>query len=240
MAILKAIDLKKSYRNKTVLHGISLTASSGEVVGILGKNGAGKTTTFDIIIGLIQPDSGHICLNDIDITKHPMHARAQLGIGYLPQQKSVFHKLSVKDNIKAILQVRKLSKQRIKQELEKLLEELHIEHLRDQMAMTLSGGEQRRVEVARALATEPHFIILDEPFAGVDPTTIIDIQETIKHLRDRDIGVLITDHNWRAILGICNRAYIVNDGTIMASGTKEEIESDQQVCEIYLGYQRDY
>lgn len=235
MSVLGAKDLFKSYHQRPILRGVSFTIQTGEIVAILGRNGVGKSTSFEIIAGLIRPDAGVVYLDEQVITQYPMHRRAQLGMGYLPQNKSVFRKLSVADNILAILQMRRFSKQECQARLEQLLYELHISHLRNQLAMTLSGGEQRRVEVARALATEPQFILLDEPFAGVDPKTIRDIQEIILQLSQRQIGVLITDHNYRAILDICTRSYVLNDGMIIAEGPQAVIEADEQVRKFYLG-----
>ncbi|MDX1823784.1 MAG: LPS export ABC transporter ATP-binding protein, partial [Thiohalomonadales bacterium] len=213
MSTLRAEDLAKRYKGRDVVHGVSLDISSGEVVGLLGPNGAGKTTSFYMVVGLIQADGGRITLDENDITTLPMHLRARLGIGYLPQEASVFRKLSVADNILAVLQLRKdLQPFQQEQQLEELLEELHISHIRSNLGMSLSGGERRRVEIARALAIEPRFILLDEPFAGVDPISVLDIQGIIRHLKERDIGVLITDHNVRETLGICDRAYILNAG----------------------------
>jgi lipopolysaccharide export system ATP-binding protein len=208
------------------------------VVGLLGPNGAGKTTSFYMVVGLIPADAGRIVLDEQDITPLAMHQRARLGIGYLPQEASVFRKLSVTDNILAILQLRKdLDTFQREQKLEELLEELHISHIRNNTGISLSGGERRRVEIARALAMEPRFILLDEPFAGVDPISVLDIQSIIHHLRERDIGVLITDHNVRETLGICERAYIMNDGRVIAAGEPDSLLKDQQVRQVYLGEQ---
>ncbi|MFK5913271.1 MAG: LPS export ABC transporter ATP-binding protein [Woeseiaceae bacterium] len=234
--ILKAENLCKSYKGRSVVHNVSMTINSGEVVGLLGPNGAGKTTSFYMVAGLVNADKGSITLGKDDITHHPMHQRARLGIGYLPQEASIFRKLSVTDNIMAILQTRKeLSPFEQEQKLEDLLEELHIGHIRNGLGMSLSGGERRRVEIARALATDPRFILLDEPFAGVDPISVRDIQAIIQHLKERDIGVLITDHNVRETLGICERGYIMNAGEMIASGKPDALLEDQKVREVYLG-----
>jgi len=233
---LKADNLCKSYKGRKVVHGVSMEIHSGEVVGLLGPNGAGKTTSFYMVAGLIVADEGNITLDDKDITLYPMHQRARLGIGYLPQEASIFRKLSVTDNIMAILQTRKdLSSFEQEQKLEDLLEELHIGHIRNGLGMSLSGGERRRVEIARALATDPRFILLDEPFAGVDPISVRDIQSIIQHLKERDIGVLITDHNVRETLGICERGYIMNAGEVIASGKPDDLLVDKKVREVYLG-----
>jgi len=236
MSTLRAEDLAKRYKGRDVVHGVSLEISSGEVVGLLGPNGAGKTTSFYMVVGLISADNGRITLDDTDITALPMHLRARLGIGYLPQEASVFRKLSVADNILAVLQLRKdLEPFQQEQQLEELLEELHISHIRNNLGMSLSGGERRRVEIARALAIEPRFILLDEPFAGVDPISVLDIQGIIRHLKERDIGVLITDHNVRETLGICERAYIMNAGEVIAQGDPDTLLKNQQVRKVYLG-----
>ena len=236
MSTLRAEDLAKRYKGRDVVHAVSLEISSGEVVGLLGPNGAGKTTSFYMVVGLISADAGRITLDDTDITSLPMHLRARMGIGYLPQEASVFRKLSVAENILAVLQLRKeLDKFQREQKLEELLEELHISHIRNSQGMSLSGGERRRVEIARALATEPRFILLDEPFAGVDPISVLDIQGIIRHLKDRDIGVLITDHNVRETLGICERAYIMNAGEVIAQGDPDTLLENQQVRKVYLG-----
>ena len=234
---LQAQQLAKRYRSRQVVKDVSLNVKSGEVVGLLGPNGAGKTTSFYMIVGLIVCDQGQIQLDQRDLTRLPMHRRAQLGVGYLPQEPSVFRKLSVADNLLAVLEVQKhLNRQQRRQRLDELLEELHIQHLRDSLGMSLSGGERRRVEIARALAAEPAFMLLDEPFAGVDPLSVIDIQRIIAHLRDKQIGILITDHNVRETLHICDRAYIVNEGIILAEGAPEDILADQQVRDVYLGH----
>jgi len=236
MSTLVANDLTKRYRLREVVKGISLSIESGEVVGLLGPNGAGKTTAFYMIVGLIPCDQGQILIDERDITRMPMHRRARLGLGYLPQEASVFRKLTVANNINAILQTRKeLDRAQRQTHLEELIEELHIGHVRDNLGMSLSGGERRRVEIARALAAEPRFVLLDEPFAGVDPISVLDIQRIIRHLAQREIGVLITDHNVRETLGICGRAYILNDGELIASGTPEDILSNRHVREVYLG-----
>ena len=236
MSRLTATDLAKSYKNRDVVKNISLEVNSSEVVGLLGPNGAGKTTCFYMIVGLVPTDKGSIKLDSKNITTLPLHARAQLGIGYLPQEASVFRKLSVEDNILAILQTRQdLSKAQKAETLELLLDELKVAHIRKSMGMSLSGGERRRVEIARALATDPKFILLDEPFAGVDPISVIDIQRIINQLTHRGIGILITDHNVRETLGVCERAYIMSEGALLAQGTPEEILKNQQVKQVYLG-----
>ena len=234
--ILKADNLCKSYKGRKVVSNVSIEIHSGEVIGLLGPNGAGKTTSFYMVAGLIGADEGTITLGDKDITHYPMHQRARLGIGYLPQEASIFRKLSVTNNIMAILQTRKeLSPFEQEEKLEDLLEELHIGHIRNGLGMSLSGGERRRVEIARALATEPRFILLDEPFAGVDPISVRDIQSIIQHLKERNIGVLITDHNVRETLGICERGYIMNEGKVIASGEPNVLLEDKKVREVYLG-----
>lgn len=238
MNTLVARNLHKSYRKREVVHGIDLSVKGGEVVGLLGPNGAGKTTSFYMIVGLVAADAGSIELNGEDITALPIHARARLGLGYLPQEPSIFGKLSVEQNIRAVLEVHpgvRLSRAEMRETIDDLLHELHIGHLRDNAAMSLSGGERRRLEIARALATGPGFILLDEPFAGVDPISVVDIQRIVRHLSDRDIGVLITDHNVRETLGSCDRAYIISNGTVISEGTAGQILADQQVREVYLG-----
>ncbi|HEY7741362.1 MAG TPA: LPS export ABC transporter ATP-binding protein [Steroidobacteraceae bacterium] len=236
MSVLVATGLEKSYKKRQVVNSLSLTISSGEVVGLLGPNGAGKTTAFYMIVGLVPCDGGRIELDGEDITRLPMHARARRGLGYLPQEASVFRRLSVADNILAILETRDgLDESQREEALERLLEELHVGHLRDHLGMSLSGGERRRVEIARALAADPAFILLDEPFAGVDPLSVHDIQRIARHLAERGIGVLITDHNVRETLGICGRAYIVNQGAVLASGTADEILANPEVRKVYLG-----
>lgn|SRR5690606_12245609 len=236
MSRLIASNLAKSYQRRQVVRDASLEVASGEIVGLLGPNGAGKTTCFYMIVGLVMPDAGSITLDDEDITVLPMHLRARRGVGYLPQEASIFRKLTVADNIMAVLELRKeLSAEQRQQELDALLEEFHVSHLRDSRGISLSGGERRRVEIARALAANPRFILLDEPFAGVDPISVLDIQGIIRHLAARGIGVLITDHNVRETLGICHRAYILGGGHIIAAGSAEEILANRQVREIYLG-----
>ncbi|HKD53194.1 MAG TPA: LPS export ABC transporter ATP-binding protein [Steroidobacteraceae bacterium] len=235
MSALQAMHLAKSYKSRQVVTDLSLELDSGEVVGLLGPNGAGKTTAFYMIVGLVPCDSGRILIGDIDVTLLPMHRRAQLGLGYLPQEASVFRKLSVEDNIMAILETRNMERAAREQRLEQLLEELRIGHVRKSLGLSLSGGERRRVEIARALAAEPRFMLLDEPFAGVDPLSVLDIQRIIRELTHRGIGVLITDHNVRETLGVCARAYIVNQGTVIAAGTAEEVLANPQVREVYLG-----
>jgi lipopolysaccharide export system ATP-binding protein len=236
MTALRAIGLAKSYKSRQVVQNLSLEVHNGEVVGLLGPNGAGKTTAFYMIVGLVPCDAGRIQLDERDLTFLAVHKRAQLGLGYLPQEASIFRKLSVEDNVFAILESRKdLEQAAREQRLEELLEELRIGHVRKSLGMSLSGGERRRVEIARALAAEPRFMLLDEPFAGVDPLSVLDIQRIIRELTSRDIGVLITDHNVRETLGVCSRAYIVNEGTVIAAGSAEEILANPQVREVYLG-----
>ncbi len=236
MAILSARELVKSYKKRTVVNGVSLSVESGSIVGLLGPNGAGKTTSFYILVGLVKADAGQILLDDLDITHYPMHLRARLGLGYLPQEPSVFRKLTVADNLRAVLQIRAdLTKGQIELVIEELLQEFHVGHLRDQKAYGLSGGERRRVEIARALASEPKFILLDEPFAGVDPISVEEIKQIISHLKTRGIGVIITEHNVRETLGICDRAFILNEGKIMAEGTAQQIINDPRVRKVYLG-----
>ncbi len=236
MATLAAQDLVKRYRKRTVVDGVTLEVKAGEVVGLLGPNGAGKTTCFYMIVGLVGCDGGRILLDGTDVTGAAMHQRAAHGLGYLPQEPSVFRGLSVRENILAILETRKgLDRAAREARLETLLAELHIAHLAEQSGLSLSGGERRRVEIARALAAEPRFILLDEPFAGVDPISVGDIRDIVSHLCDRGIGVLITDHNVRETLGICNRAYILNEGRVIAAGTPDEILADAQVRAVYLG-----
>ena len=240
MAVIHAKDLHKSYGKRDILKGISLDIKSEEVVGLLGPNGAGKTTCFYMVVGLVACDKGSVILEtdkgDVDLTKLPMHIRARHGLGYLAQEASIFRKLSVADNIYAILETRKdLNRVSRRDKLESLLEEFQITHIRDSLGISLSGGERRRVEIARALATEPSFILLDEPFAGVDPVSVIEIQKIISHLKDRGIGVLITDHNVRETLSICDRAYVLGNGTIIAEGSPEVILKNKQVREVYLG-----
>ena len=236
MSRLAASALSKSYKSRAVVRDLSLEVSSGEVVGLLGPNGAGKTTAFYMIVGLVACDGGQIFLDDQELTRLPMHRRARLGLGYLPQEASVFRKLTVAENVGAILETRAgLDAEAREARLEALLDELHVGHIRDSLGQSLSGGERRRVEIARALAAEPRFVLLDEPFAGVDPLSVTDIQRSIEHLRARGIGVLITDHNVRETLGICGRAYIVNQGSVIAAGSAAEILANPQVREVYLG-----
>ncbi|HUY84479.1 MAG TPA: LPS export ABC transporter ATP-binding protein [Steroidobacteraceae bacterium] len=237
MSVLQAHNLAKRYKSREVLRGLSVEVSSGEVVGLLGPNGAGKTTAFYMIVGLTRCEHGQILLDGRDITRLPMHRRAQLGLGYLPQEPSVFRKLTVADNVLAVLETRPdLDHEARQARLEELLAELHVDHVRDSLGVSLSGGERRRVEIARALAAEPRFMLLDEPFAGVDPLSVADIQRIIKHLSAKGIGVLITDHNVRETLGICGRAYIVSQGGVIAAGTAEQILANSQVREVYLGH----
>jgi lipopolysaccharide export system ATP-binding protein len=234
--MLSATGLKKRYKQREVVRDFSCRVDQGEVVGLLGPNGAGKTTCFYMIVGLVGADAGTIRLDDIDITAQPMHARAKLGVGYLPQEASVFRRLSVADNILAILELRpRLDAAGRAAELEKLLDELQISHIAQQKGASLSGGERRRVEIARALAAEPRFMLLDEPFAGVDPISVGEIQRIVRHLKERGIGVLITDHNVRETLGICDRAYILSEGKVLAKGAPATILANEQVREVYLG-----
>lgn len=236
MSTLRAEKLLKRYRRREVVRNVSLEVKRGEVVGLLGPNGAGKTTCFYMIVGLVPADGGRIFLNDAEVTDLPVHARARLGLGYLPQEASVFRKLTVADNILAILETRPgMTRTQRQARLQELLAELHVAHLHDALGLSLSGGERRRVEIARALAADPAFMLLDEPFAGVDPISVIDIQRIVQHLKDRNIGVLITDHNVRETLGICARAYIINSGEVIASGPPEAILANQQVRHVYLG-----
>ncbi len=233
---LTAEHLQKTFGNKTVVKDISFSVKSGQIVGLLGPNGAGKTTAFYMVLGLIALNKGKVLLDEKNITKLAIHARARLGISYLPQEASIFRKLSVADNIMAVLELRKdLSTVQRKQQLDQLLEEFHITHIRDSLGMSLSGGERRRTEIARTLATNPKFILLDEPFAGVDPISVIDIKHIIRHLCERDIGILITDHNVRETLDICESAYIASEGTIICSGNPDDILASKQVRDVYLG-----
>ncbi|PWC12995.1 LPS export ABC transporter ATP-binding protein [Brenneria corticis] len=236
MATLIAENLAKAYKGRKVVENVSLTVNSGEIVGLLGPNGAGKTTTFYMVVGIVQRDEGRIVIDDEDISLLPLHDRALRGIGYLPQEASIFRRLSVYDNLMAILQIRKdLTSEQQEDRANELMEEFHIIHLRDSLGQSLSGGERRRVEIARALAANPKFILLDEPFAGVDPISVIDIKKIIEHLRDSGLGVLITDHNVRETLDVCERAYIVSQGHLIAHGSPTEILADEQVKRVYLG-----
>ena len=238
MSTLEAHNLAKRYKGREVVKDVSLIINSGEIVGLLGPNGAGKTTCFYMIVGLVQADNGRVLVNNRDISKLPMHGRARNGIGYLPQEASIFRKLSVEDNLLAILEARpELSPAERAEKTEALLEEFHITHIRKSLGMSLSGGERRRVEIARALATEPDFVLLDEPFAGVDPISVNDIKQTIRHLQSKGIGILITDHNVRETLDICESAYIVSEGTILAKGQPDEIMENSLVRDAYLGDQ---
>lgn len=238
MAILEAKNLAKTYGSRKVVSDVSLTVESGKIVGLLGPNGAGKTTSFYMIVGLVSRDEGSITIDGVDISLQPMHNRSKMGIGYLPQEASIFRKLSVFDNIMAVLQTRKdLSKAERLDKLEELLDEFNIQHIRSSNGMALSGGERRRVEIARALAANPKFILLDEPFAGVDPISVIDIKKIIQHLRDRGLGVLITDHNVRETLDVCEHAYIVSQGHMIANGTPDHVLNDEHVKRVYLGDQ---
>lgn len=236
MPSLHALNLAKSYKTRKVVIDVSISVTSGQIVGLLGPNGAGKTTCFYMIAGLVGADEGRVLIDDQELTHLPIHGRARAGIGYLPQEASVFRKLTVSDNIMAILETRKeLSRQERESKLNALLREFHITHIKDSLGMSLSGGERRRVEIARALATEPQFILLDEPFAGVDPISVNDIKQIVRHLKDRGIGVLITDHNVRETLDICEKAYIVSEGHIIAEGTADVVLSNERVREVYLG-----
>ena len=238
MKTLKAENLAKAYDKRQIVKDVSLTINSGEVIGLLGPNGAGKTTCFYMIVGLVKHDKGKISVNDTDLSSMAMHDRARNGVGYLPQEASIFRKLSVRDNILAVLEIRKdLSRSERRQRMEALLEEFHITHIKDSLGMALSGGERRRVEIARALAMEPDFILLDEPFAGVDPISVNDIKSIVSHLKSKNIGVLITDHNVRETLDICEKPYIGGDGHIIASGSAEDILNNEKVKQVYLGNQ---
>ena len=235
MSTLAVEAVNKRYKSRVVVHDVSLTVGSGEVIGLLGPNGAGKTTCFYMIVGLVATDGGRIELDGDDLTRMPIHARARLGLSYLPQEASIFRKLSVAENVQAILELQGIDTDEIANRLDALLEDLSIAHLRDAASVSLSGGERRRVEIARALATRPRFILLDEPFAGIDPIAVLDIQKIIGFLKERGIGVMITDHNVRETLGICDRAYIINEGRVLASGTPDEIVYNENVRKVYLG-----
>jgi len=235
MSELKANNLKKRYKSRTVVQDVSFSLQSGEVVGLLGPNGAGKTTCFYMIVGLVPSDCGGIYLDDQDLSRLPIHQRAQLGLSYLPQEASIFRRLTVEENIFAVLELQDWDEDTKQRHLDGLLHDLHISHLRNNSAISLSGGERRRVEIARALASQPRFILLDEPFAGVDPIAVVDIQKVIAFLKERQIGVLITDHNVRETLGICDRAYIISEGHVLANGKPGEIIDNEQVREVYLG-----
>lgn len=235
MSVLAAHALKKSYGKRTVVHDVSLEVNSGEIVGLLGPNGAGKTTCFYMIVGLVAVDSGKVRMDEHDLTHRPIHQRARLGLSYLPQEPSIFRKMTVEENIRAILELKAYDEDERETHLNNLLEDLHIGHLRAASAVSLSGGERRRVEIARSLAINPRFILLDEPFAGVDPIAVIDIQKLIHFLIERDIGVLITDHNVRETLGICDRAYIINDGRVLVAGEPDTIIRDESARKVYLG-----
>ncbi|CAM8285812.1 MULTISPECIES: LPS export ABC transporter ATP-binding protein [Candidatus Methylopumilus] len=235
MSELVIENLKKAFKKRTVVQDVSLTIKSGEIVGLLGPNGAGKTTSFYMIVGLIPTDRGRISLDGANISKMPIHSRAKLGLSYLPQEPSIFRKMTVAENILAILELQELTREKMNVRLEELLQELGIGHIRNSPAISLSGGERRRVEIARCLASDPTFILLDEPFAGIDPIAVIDIQKIIKYLAEQQIGILITDHNVRETLGICDRAYIVNQGKILASGLPKTLVNDQNVKDVYLG-----
>jgi lipopolysaccharide export system ATP-binding protein len=235
MSTLSVEALNKRYKSRIVVHDVSLTVASGEVIGLLGPNGAGKTTCFYMIVGLVATDGGTIELDGRDLTRMPIHSRARLGLSYLPQEASIFRKLTVAENVQAILELQGIDTDEIANRLDALLDDLSIAHLRDASAVSLSGGERRRVEIARALATRPRFILLDEPFAGIDPIAVLDIQKIIGFLKEREIGVMITDHNVRETLGICDRAYIINEGRVLASGTPDEIVYNENVRKVYLG-----
>ena len=235
MSELRADKLKKRYKSRTVVQDVSLVVASGEVVGLLGPNGAGKTTCFYMMVGLVPLDGGSLHLDERDLSHMPIHRRARLGLSYLPQEASIFRRLSVADNILAVLELQDYEPEEMQQHLDDLLHDLHISHLRASPAISLSGGERRRVEIARALATRPRFILLDEPFAGVDPIAVLDIQKIIRFLKERGIGVLITDHNVRETLGICDRAYIISEGAVLASGKPDEIIYNESVRKAYLG-----
>lgn len=233
--ILRSENLVKKYKNRTVANNVSVQVEQGEIVGLLGPNGAGKTTSFYMIVGMIKPNSGKIFLDDRDITKEPMYRRAQLGIGYLPQEASVFRKLSIEDNLYAVLEMTKLTKKEQHMKAESLLDEFALHHVRKNLGDQLSGGERRRTEIARALATDPKFILLDEPFAGVDPIAVEDIQAVVRKLKEKNIGILITDHNVHETLSITDRAYLLYSGSVIKSGTAEDLANDEQVRKVYLG-----
>lgn len=235
--ILRAEHLKKSYKNRLVVNDVSIEVKQGEIVGLLGPNGAGKTTSFYITVGLIKPEGGKVFLGDQEITDFPMYKRAQMGVGYLPQEASIFRKMSIEDNISAVLEMTNLSRAAQKEKLESLIEEFRLGHVRKSMGDVLSGGERRRTEIARALAAGPKFILLDEPFAGIDPIAVEDIQRIVKDLKNKNIGVLITDHNVQETLSIIERAYLLFEGKILKSGTAEELSADEQVRKVYLGQQ---
>lgn len=233
--ILRSENLVKKYKSRTVANNVSVEVRQGEIVGLLGPNGAGKTTSFYMIVGMIKPNSGKIFLDDLDITKEPMYRRAQLGIGYLPQEASVFRKLSIEDNLRAVLEMTKLTKKEQEAKVESLLDEFSLHHVRKNLGDQLSGGERRRTEIARALATDPKFILLDEPFAGVDPIAVEDIQSVVRTLKNKNIGILITDHNVHETLSITDRAYLLYSGSVIKSGTAEDLANDEQVRKVYLG-----
>ncbi len=233
--ILRSENLVKKYKSRTVANNVSVQVEQGEIVGLLGPNGAGKTTSFYMIVGMIKPNSGKIFLNDLDITKEPMYKRAQLGVGYLPQEASVFRKLSIEDNLRAVLEMTKLTKKEQEMKVESLLDEFSLHHVRKNLGDQLSGGERRRTEIARSLATDPKFILLDEPFAGVDPIAVEDIQAVVKKLKEKNIGILITDHNVHETLSITDRAYLLYSGSVIKSGTAEDLANDEQVRKVYLG-----
>jgi lipopolysaccharide export system ATP-binding protein len=233
--ILRSENLVKKYKNRTVANNVSVQVEQGEIVGLLGPNGAGKTTSFYMIVGMIKPNSGKIFLDDLDITKEPMYRRAQLGVGYLPQEASVFRKLSIEDNLRAVLEMTKLTKKEQEAKVESLLDEFALHHVRKNLGDQLSGGERRRTEIARALATDPKFILLDEPFAGVDPIAVEDIQNVVRKLKEKNIGILITDHNVHETLSITDRAYLLYSGSVIKSGTAEDLANDEQVRKVYLG-----
>lgn len=233
--ILRSENLVKKYKSRTVANNVSVQVEQGEIVGLLGPNGAGKTTSFYMIVGMIKPNSGKIFLDDLEITKEPMYRRAQLGVGYLPQEASVFRKLSIEDNLRAVLEMTKLTKKEQEMKVESLLDEFALHHVRKNLGDQLSGGERRRTEIARALATDPKFILLDEPFAGVDPIAVEDIQNVVRKLKDKNIGILITDHNVHETLSITDRAYLLYSGSVIKSGTAEDLANDEQVRKVYLG-----
>lgn len=233
--ILRSENLVKKYKSRTVANNVSVQVEQGEIVGLLGPNGAGKTTSFYMIVGMVKPNSGRIFLDDLDITKEPMYRRAQLGVGYLPQEASVFRKLSIEDNLRAVLEMTKLSKKDQEHKVESLLDEFGLQHVRKNLGDQLSGGERRRTEIARALATDPKFILLDEPFAGVDPIAVEDIQQVVRKLKEKNIGILITDHNVHETLSITDRAYLLYSGSVIKSGSAEDLANDEQVRKVYLG-----